>query len=120
MTTRPACRSTTGPPSSTTDLLRPPAARADLARMGDPHPTGPEKLMRVIAAAFAFLVSLGATAQPLPPAAPEDAGFSREGLARIDRFFQREIAQHRVPGAVVAIARDGKLVYYRAFGKLSP
>lgn len=55
---------------------------------------------------------------PLPVAAPAQAGFSAQGLARMDSFFEREIAQNRVPGAVVGIARDGKLVYYKAFGYL--
>ena len=69
----------------------------------------------------ALAFALGATlahAQPLPTGSPEGAGFSAEGLARIDRFFEREIAANRVPGAVVAVARDGKLVYYKAFGFL--
>jgi CubicO group peptidase (beta-lactamase class C family) len=71
----------------------------------------------------ALLFSLAATAaiaQPLPSIRPEAAGFSSEGLARIDAFFAREIAANRVPGAVVAIARDGKLVHYKAYGKLDP
>jgi CubicO group peptidase (beta-lactamase class C family) len=55
---------------------------------------------------------------PLPVTTAKEAGFSETGLARIDRFFEREIAQNRVPGAVVAIARDGKLVYYKSFGYL--
>jgi CubicO group peptidase (beta-lactamase class C family) len=63
-------------------------------------------------------LSANAWAQPLPSVAPESAGFSAEGLARIDRFFAREIEANRVPGAVVAIARDGKLVYYKAHGFL--
>jgi CubicO group peptidase (beta-lactamase class C family) len=50
--------------------------------------------------------------------APDKAGFSAEGLARIDQFFAREIAANRVPGAVVAVARDGKLVHYKAYGYL--
>ena len=57
-------------------------------------------------------------ATPLPVTAPEKAGFSKQGLARIDAFFAREIAADRVPGAVIAIARDGKLVHYRAYGFL--
>ncbi len=57
-------------------------------------------------------------ATPLPMVPPEKQGFSREGLARIDDFFAREIAADRVPGAVVAIARDGKLVHYKAYGFL--
>ena len=55
---------------------------------------------------------------PLPPIAADRAGFSAEGLSRIDRFFAREIEADRVPGAVVAIARDGKLVYYKTHGFL--
>lgn len=53
---------------------------------------------------------------PLPPIAPEEAGFSIDGLKRIDDFFDREIKQNRVPGAVVGIARDGKLVLLKAYG----
>ncbi len=71
-----------------------------------------------IIAALGAAASTAAFAQPLPPTAPEQAGFSKEGLARIDAFFEREIASDRVPGAVVAIARDGKLVYFKAFGYL--
>jgi CubicO group peptidase (beta-lactamase class C family) len=65
------------------------------------------------------LVNRVASAAPLPQAAPESAGFSKEGLARIDDFFAREIAADRVPGAVVAIARDGKLVHYKVYGFLN-
>ena len=67
----------------------------------------------------AFLVSATALAQPLPTGTPEKAGFSKEGMARIDQFFAREIAADRVPGAVVAIARDGQLVHYKAYGFLN-
>ena len=69
-------------------------------------------LLGLLLAAFA----IGAQAAPLPPAEPDQAGFSTEHLKRIDDFFDREIAQGRVPGAVIAIARDGKLVYLKAFG----
>ncbi len=76
--------------------------------------------MRTLALCFALLAPAFVHAQPLPTAAPEKAGFSKEGLARIDRFFQREISANRLPGAVVAIARDGRLVHYRAYGQLNP
>jgi CubicO group peptidase (beta-lactamase class C family) len=70
-----------------------------------------------VAAAIAFSA---ANAAPLPEAKPDDVGFSQQGLARLDDFFAREIAAKRVPGAVVAIARDGKLVHYKAYGQLDP
>ncbi|MEO6363498.1 MAG: serine hydrolase domain-containing protein [Caldimonas sp.] len=68
---------------------------------------------------LAALVLAGATAaqaQPLPLAAPESVGMSAERLRNIDTFFAREMERNRVPGAVVAIARQGKLVYFKAFG----
>ena len=55
-------------------------------------------------------------AQPLPSVSAANAGFSAEGLSNIDNFFDREIKANRVPGAVIAIAREGKLVHFKAYG----
>jgi len=57
---------------------------------------------------------------PFPIAELKDAGFSAEGLKRIDTFFASEIEKKRVPGSVVGIVRDGKLVYLKAHGTLNP
>src|SRR3954463_10062788 len=78
------------------------------------------KNIAMIAATAAAITFGAARAAPLPEASPDDAGFSKQGLARLDNFFAREIATKRVPGAVVAIARDGKLVHYKAYGLLDP
>jgi len=72
------------------------------------------------AAAAACLLGAQAQAQPLPTAAPDSVGFSAERLKNIDAFFASEIERKRVPGAVVAIARQGKLVYFKAFGQADP
>lgn len=74
--------------------------------------------MHRIALCLALLFAVPLQAQPLPRIAPEAAGFSSEGLERIDRFWAREIQANRVPGAVMAIARDGRLVHYSAHGFL--
>lgn len=63
-----------------------------------------------------FAYRAAAAADPLPRIDPAKAGFSRAALERIDRFFADEIARDRIPGAVIAIARGGKLVYYKALG----
>ncbi len=57
-----------------------------------------------------------ALTQPLPTAGPESVGVSSQRLQNIDAFFSSEIERKRVPGAVVAIARNGKLAYFKAFG----
>jgi CubicO group peptidase (beta-lactamase class C family) len=78
------------------------------------------KTFMLAAAAVAGITFNVANAAPLPEAMPDDVGFSQQGLARLDDFFTREIAGKRVPGAVIAIARDGKLVHYKAYGQLDP
>ena len=66
--------------------------------------------------ALALAGAAAAQAQPLPTAAPESVGTSSERLRRIETFFAGEMERNRVPGAVVAISRQGKLVYFKAFG----
>jgi len=56
----------------------------------------------------------------MPISTLNEAGFSAEGLKRIDAFFASEIERKRVPGSVVGIVRNGKLVYLKAHGTLNP
>lgn len=52
-----------------------------------------------------------------PGAAPVRAnGFAPDRLARIDSFLQRAVDEHRIPGAVALVLKDGKVVYERAVG----
>jgi CubicO group peptidase (beta-lactamase class C family) len=53
---------------------------------------------------------------PLPRAKPEAVGLSSERLAEIAKTLKADIERGQIPGAVVAIARRGKLVYFEAFG----
>ena len=55
-------------------------------------------------------------AQSLASASPESVGLSTERLAQIGKVFGAEVDQGRLPGAVVAVARKGKLVYFEALG----
>jgi len=56
---------------------------------------------------------------PMPLANPECVGISQEGVKRIAVFFESEIAKNRMPGAVLAVARYGKLAIYRSYGSLN-
>jgi len=46
----------------------------------------------------------------------EEAGFSSERLGRITQFFQSEVDKEAIPGAVLLVARNGKVVYRQAIG----
>ena len=47
---------------------------------------------------------------------PESVGMSSERLARIDAMCQEAIAKGEAPGMVALVARNGKIVYHKAFG----
>ena len=65
-----------------------------------------------------FTASVAFAADPLPRAKPETVGMSSERLGRIGEALRADVEKGRLPGAVVAVARKGKLVYYQAFGYL--
>ncbi len=56
------------------------------------------------------------TAQSLPAAAPNTVGMSAEKLKQIDALVEKDIADKKLPGAVVLVGRKGKIVYRKAFG----
>ncbi len=69
-----------------------------------------------------MLVLLFSTSTPaaasgvLDRARPEKVGVSSERLSRIDAVLQEAIREGDVPGAVVLVARLGRIVYRKAFG----
>ena len=68
----------------------------------------------------AALCTTALAADPLPRAKPESVGMSSERLAHLGATLKSEIDKGKFPGAVVAVARKGKLVYYEALGYLDP
>jgi CubicO group peptidase (beta-lactamase class C family) len=57
---------------------------------------------------------------PLPRVEPEAVGMSAARLARIETALNREIEAGQLPGAVIAVARHGRLVLHEAVGHLGP
>ena len=61
-----------------------------------------------------------ALAADLPRAAPEAVGMSSERLAQITATLKADVDAKKIPGAVLLVARHGKVVQYEAFGKIDP
>ncbi|WP_234569873.1 serine hydrolase domain-containing protein [Rhodohalobacter sp. 614A] len=53
---------------------------------------------------------------PLEEGSAEDVGMSDERLSRIDEMIENAVSENQIPGAVALIARDGKIIYKKAFG----
>lgn len=71
----------------------------------------------IVALLLAALELHGQAVQHLSPVSDaRTAGFSRQRLSRIDNLLQQEVEAQRIPGAVALIVRNGKIVYYKAFG----
>jgi CubicO group peptidase (beta-lactamase class C family) len=69
-----------------------------------------------INSAVGAMTSTMQNGDPLPRAKPEEVGLSSERLAEIAKRLNGDIAAGRIPGAVIMIARKGKLAYSETFG----
>lgn len=54
--------------------------------------------------------------RPLTEASPNRAGMSDQRLNRIGSMIENAIDDGQIPGAVALVARNGKIVYHKAFG----
>mgnify|MGYP006302554545 CR=1 FL=1 len=70
---------------------------------------------------FLFVLTLSASsmtfAQDMPGAEPGTVGVSAERLDRLDAVFQEYVDEGRLPGSVILISREGKVIYHEAFGR---
>ena len=80
------------------------------------------RTLKSLGLSFALLLALAANvpAQELPAAKPADVGLSAERLDRITQWLRDDIAKGTIPGAVLMIARHGKVAYFETMGVLDP
>lgn len=67
----------------------------------------------------AVIFTAVAQAQGLPMAAPASVGMNAAKLDRIEQLVNADIADKKLPGAVVVVGHKGKIVYRKAFGNRS-
>jgi CubicO group peptidase (beta-lactamase class C family) len=51
---------------------------------------------------------------------PKEAGFTTEGLARIESYLKNEIETKKIAGAIMMIQRKGETAYFNSFGIRDP
>ena len=68
---------------------------------------------------LSIILSVAAIAQPLLKVTPEQAGMDSKKLSNVDRIIGESIKKGEIPGAVIAVVRDGKMVYLKAYGNKS-
>lgn len=69
-----------------------------------------------VALSLLFIFCSSSYSQTLKEAAPATAGMSAGRLARIDKLLQEYIDKKWIAGGAAIIAKDGKIVYYKAIG----
>jgi CubicO group peptidase (beta-lactamase class C family) len=74
------------------------------------------KIRQCVVFSVLVLLAMGALAQDLPTAKPEDVGFSSERLAYIDAFLTEKVSHGDLAGIVTLISRHGKVVHFSAIG----
>src|ERR1041384_3240713 len=78
--------------------------------------TFPSLLNRMSALACLILFLSQAFSQQFPIVPAAAAGMSTERLARMDAVIAASIEKKELPGAVVLVARHGKIVWRKAYG----
>ncbi len=69
-----------------------------------------------IALILSLLLAAAAGADSLPAAKPEQVGLSAERLGRIGQVLRADVERGRISGAVVLVARKGRVAYLDAVG----
>ncbi len=68
---------------------------------------------------YLCLSAVNSLAQGLPLATPASVGMNASKLDQIEALVNADIADKKLPGAVVIVGRKGKIVYRKAFGNRS-
>jgi CubicO group peptidase (beta-lactamase class C family) len=74
----------------------------------------------LLAALLYLITAVAVEGQSLPSAKPEQVGLSSERLQRITDTLKADVEKRIIPGAVVLVARHGKVAFFETVGVLDP
>ena len=63
-----------------------------------------------------LFLSFHINAQHLSKVTPEEVGMESKQLQQADQVINQAIANNEIPGAVLAVIRNGKMAYLKAYG----
>src|SRR5215813_11805883 len=79
------------------------------------------KIRSTLSAVFLCVLTVAvAQAQSLPSATPEQVGLSSERLGKITARLRDDVEKGTIPGAVLLVARHGKIAMFEAIGARDP
>ena len=58
------------------------------------------------------------SAREIPQVAPARAGMSEAKLADVDKFMERQVAEQKIAGGIVAISHEGKIGFFHTYGQM--
>ncbi|NII85652.1 MULTISPECIES: serine hydrolase domain-containing protein [unclassified Pedobacter] len=114
-----------GPGLKSFDLLQSPIIwtaqnNADAAAIVPQYIFGGIAAVNKLSTAFSARYTMGSgfvtTATRLKYTVPEDAGINSNNLKEIDAIASEAITQKATPGLVVLVAKDGKVIFNKAYG----
>ncbi|WP_251029979.1 serine hydrolase domain-containing protein [Pedobacter sp. ISL-64] len=114
-----------GPGLKSFDLLKSPIVwtaqnNADAAAIVPQYIFGGIAASNKLTTAYSARYTMGSgfttTATRLKYTVPEDAGLNSNNLKEIDAIAAEAIAQKATPGLVVLVAKDGKVIFNKAYG----
>ena len=74
------------------------------------------RLLLLLVLVFSAVPAVSASGAGLPSAKPEEVGMDSGRLARIGEILRADVHNGRIPGAVVVVARKGRVAYAEAIG----
>lgn len=75
--------------------------------------------MRKLFTVLAVFTAVALNAQPLERVKPSEVGMDAARLSKVDDIINASIEKKEIPGAVLAVVRDGKMAYIKAYGNKS-